>query len=139
MMRKAVLRAHVWLVVTLIPLLDRLLPLKLLLALMTPTAGWAPYKGVSAERIAETVAQRLRRRRHMRRRACLREGIALFHFLRLAGLPAALHIGVYPPDSAQGRLRAHCWVTDGCKAPRGAPQEPIAVVLSYSGPASKGI
>lgn len=75
----------------------------------------------------------------MRRRACLREGIALFHFLRLAGLPAALHIGVYPPDGAQGRLRAHCWVTDGCKTPGNASQEPIAVVLSYSGPASKGI
>jgi len=130
-MRETVLRAHVWLVITAIPLLDRLLPLRWLLALMTPPAGFTPYRGVPAERIMRAVEQRLRRPRNMRRRACLREGIALFHFLRLAGLPVVLHVGVYPPKDADGRLRAHCWVTHGGKALQAAPEQPIAVVLNY--------
>lgn len=138
MTKETVLRAHVWLVVTLIPLLDRLVPLRPLLALMTPAPGWTPYKGVPPERISAAVARRLRNPRNMRRRACLREGIALFHFLRLAGLPAVLHIGVYPPEDAQGRLRAHCWVTDGGRPLPSAPQDPIAVVLSHGRPQTKG-
>ena len=105
------LRWHVWLVASVMPLLVRLLPLPKLLSLLTPSPRRRPYKGASADCVARTVAGRLVSPRNMRRRACLREGLVLFHFLRLAGHHAALHFAVYPPDRADSQIHAHCWVT----------------------------
>jgi len=69
----------------------------------------------------------------MRRRACLRQGLLLFHFLRLAGLPAVVHFGVFSPATDPRRLHGHCWVTLGgvCLSP--PPEAPAAVLLSRGG------
>ncbi len=132
------LRAHVWLVATVLPLLVRVLPLKALLRLMTPAARLRPYRGVTPERIAAVVARRLRNPRNMRRRACLRRGITLYHFLRLAGAPAVLHFAVYPPEADPGRLHAHCWVTVGGEALSEPPARPAAELFAHGTPAGEG-
>jgi hypothetical protein len=106
-----ILRAHIWAGATVLPLLVKLLPLSALLALLTPPAGLRPYREVPQERIASMVNRRLRRPRNMKRRACLRRGLMLYHFLRLADLPAVLHFGVLPPSRDPQRLHGHCWVS----------------------------
>lgn len=128
-MGEGVLTAHIWLLATLIPLLDRLFPLRVILRLLTPPGGLVPYRGTTVNRISEAVCARLQRPLHMRRRACLRKGLMLFHFLRLAGLPAELHFGVYPADGM--RRRGHCWVTSGSRTLNSKPTRPVAVVLNY--------
>jgi hypothetical protein len=109
-MRDSMLRAHIWLVATLFPLLERLFPLRGLLWLVERPTGWTPYRGVAAERIIALIDHRLRNPRHMRRRRCLRQGMMLFHFLRLAGVPTIMHFGVLGPATSGQRLHAHCWV-----------------------------
>lgn len=117
-------------VAALIPLLDRFLPLKPLLRLLTPTSALRPYAGTPPNQIADLVARRLRQPRHMRRRSCLRHGLTLFHFLRLAGWPAVLRIGVFPPSVDPRRLHAHCWVTlDGVPLSP-PPDQPVATLLT---------
>ena len=135
---EAALRAHVWLVATVLPLLVRVVPLKGLLRLMTPPACLRPYRAVPPERIAAAVARRLRNPRNMRRRACLREGLTLFHFLRLAGVPAVLQFGVYPPQVDAARMHAHCWVSVDGVALSAPPGQPAALLLSHGGPAAEG-
>jgi hypothetical protein len=130
-MTEVVLRAHVWLVATLLPLLVRVLPLKALLRLTTPPARLRPYGRVAADRIVAAVDGRLRNPRNMRRRACLRHGLTLYHFLRLAGVPAVLEFGVYPPELDPGRMHAHCWVTVDGVAVSAPPGQPAAVVLRH--------
>jgi len=105
------LRAHVWLVASLIPLAVRIVPLKRLLRLLTSSRGLRVYRDVPAERVVRIVRRRLAAPRNMRRRACLRAGLTLFHFLRLSGRPAVLHFGVYPANGPAGPMHAHCWVT----------------------------
>ena len=129
--REFILRGHLWLVATLVPLAVKFLPLKRLLQLLTPPRRLAPYAGILPDRIVAIVERRLRRPRNMRRRACLRKGTVLFHFLRLAGVAASLHISVYPPPARQKRMLAHCWVSvDGrclCNPPKG----PVALSLVH--------
>jgi len=103
-----ILRMHVRLLATIMPLLVRLLKLPALLRLLTP--GRRLYGGIDSLRVIAAVKRRLERPRNMRRRACLREGLMLFHFLRLAGYDAALHFSVYPPHD-DVRMHAHCWVS----------------------------
>ena len=129
MLRDAVLRAHVWLLATAIPLLVRILPLPRLLCLLTGTSRRRLYSGVPAERVIAIVKHRLGRPRNMRRRACLREGLTLYHFLRLAGLPAEVHFGVFAPSAEAGRMHGHCWVTVDGVAVSAPPRQPVAVVL----------
>lgn len=118
------LRAHVWTVAAVLPLAVRLAPLRSLLRLLTPPAGVAPYRSVPAERVAEIVRRRLGKPRNMKRRACLRKGLTLYHFLRLTGRPAVVQFGVYPrPDASRG-MHAHCWVTldgEAVSAPADGP------------------
>ncbi|MGD0349160.1 MAG: lasso peptide biosynthesis B2 protein [Verrucomicrobiota bacterium] len=132
------LPGHIWLLATLIPLLVKILPLKRLLRLLTPPPRFKPYGGMPPEEISRLVAHRLRQPRNMRRRACLRHGLTLFHFLRLAGCPAVLHIGVFPPQSDSRRMHAHCWVTlnDVCLSP--PPEQPVATLLTCSPPEERG-
>ncbi len=127
---RRMLRAHIWLVATVIPLLDKLLPMKPLLVLLTPLGVFRPYAGTPANDIAGLVARRLRQPRHMRRRACLRHGLTLFHFLRLAGWPAVLRIGVFPPSVDRRRLHAHCWVTLDGVALSPPPEQPLATLVT---------
>jgi hypothetical protein len=128
-----VLRWHVWLVATAAPVLVRMFSLRRLLGLLTPASGLRPYAHVPPERISEMVRRRLERPRNMRRRACLREGLVLFHFLRLAGLPAELHVGIYPPSSDPRRLHGHCWVTVGGQCFSSPPGSPAAEMAEFGG------
>ena len=134
-----ILRWHVWAVATCIPLLVRFLPLKALLRLLTPPGRLRPYRGVPAGRIAEIVRRRLRNPVHMRRRACLREGLTLFHFLCLAGAEAVLHVGVFAGRPGAQRTHAHCWVTCQGRAVSAPPDEPFAEVLSYPSPRRRNL
>jgi hypothetical protein len=131
------LAAHVWLVATALPLLVRVLPLKALLRMMTPPQRLRPYRRVPPDRIAAAVERRLRNPRNMRRRACLRRGFTLYHFLRLAGVPAALQFGVFAPGADPARLHGHCWVTVDGVAFSAPPGQPSAVLLTHGGPAEK--
>jgi hypothetical protein len=136
-LRLPLLRAHLWLVAAMIPLLVKVFPLKGLLRLLTPPAWLAPYRGIAWQEITQRVARRLANPRMMRRRFCLRQSLTLFHFLRLAGYPAVLRIGVYPPAPQQRRTQAHGWVTLDDVALTPPPQGPAAVVLVH-GQASQG-
>ena len=110
-MKRFMLRVHVWLLATFIPLLVRFVPLKRLAKLLTPPRAFRFYRGASAQLIAETVHRRLASPRNMKRRSCLREGLTLFHFLKLAGIPAVMHFCVYQQQENSPRMHAHCWVT----------------------------
>ena len=105
------MRGHVWVFAAVVPVLVGLFSLRRLVGLLSPPGFLRPYAGVSAEEIAAVVARRLAHPRVMRGRACLRHGLTLLHFLRLAGLAADLHVGVYPPSADPSRLHAHCWVS----------------------------
>ena len=131
--RLLILRGHVWLAAAIVPLLVRLLPIRLLVSVMTPPRWLHLYRRVPAERMAAVVAHRLRRPRVMRRRACLRQGLVLFHVLRLAGRPAVLHFGVYPPSVDPRRLHGHCWVTVNDVCLSAPPDQPAAVVMTCCG------
>lgn len=126
-----ILKAHVWVVAGVVPLLVNLFSLKTLLSLMTPLTTFRPYRNVPADRIVAAVRHRLRHPRHMRRRACLRLGLTLMHFLRLAGVPAILQIGTFPPSRDRRGLHAHCWVTVNGVAVADPPTEPLVVLVRH--------
>lgn len=128
-LRELLLRAHVWMVGTLIPLLVRIVPLVRVIRLLTPPQGIRFYRGVGEDRVIKAVHRCLATPRNMRRRACLREGLMLFHFLRLADLPASIHFGVYPPDTDTKRMHAHCWVTLNGRAVSSPPEDSHTVML----------
>jgi hypothetical protein len=125
------LRAHVSLLAGLVPLLVRLFPLPQLLKLLTPPARRTPYRSVAPERVVEIVQRRLADPRHMRRRACLREGITAFHFLSLAGFEPELRFGVFPPGPAQRRMHAHCWIELDGRALTAPPAGPCPEMMRY--------
>lgn len=128
-MKDALVRAHICLAATILPPLIRILPFRWVLAMMNWPARWTPYRGVDADRVLQIVQRRLTRPRLMRRRACLRRGLLLYHYLRLAGYRPALHFGLRSHDDAGDRLRGHCWVElDGCVLGEEPPG--LAVVLS---------
>ncbi len=127
---RLILRGHVWLLATLIPLLEKFIPLKWLLRLLTPPPRFQPYAGTSPEEISRLIAHCLREPRNMRRRACLRQGLTLFHFLKLAGWPAVLRIGVFPPGLDRRRMHAHCWVTLNDVPLSPPPEQPVATLLT---------
>ena len=105
------MQGHIWVLATWLPVLVALFSLRRLVRLLTPPGFLQPYAGVGADEIVTMVARRLAQPQMMRRRACLRHGLTLLHFLRLAGLAAELHVAVYPPSSDPNRLHGHCWVS----------------------------
>lgn len=136
-MREAILRAHVWLVAIVLPLLVRFVPIRGLLVLVEQPRWWDPYRGIAPERIVEIVDRRLQNPHNMRRRRCLRQGLTLFHFLRLAAVPSVLNFGVLGPATAGKRLHAHCWVTISGRDLY-APQHPFVVLLTREYQPSSG-
>lgn len=131
-MREAILRMHIWIVALFVPLIVRLFSLKRVLGLATPPTWIHPYTPVSCERIAELVRKRLERPWMMKRRACLREGLTLFHFLCLARQPAILQIGVFEPGPAGTRSHAHCWVTLNGRPLSHPPEAEVATVVTHT-------
>jgi hypothetical protein len=128
--RRVALAVHVWIVAAIIPLLVRVLSIKRILELFTPPPLFQPYRGISAEDLAGVVKNRLKRPVYMVRRACLREGLLMFHFLRLAGLEATLHVSVHPREIF-GRFHAHCWVTSFGRTVSSPPGIQMGEVFSY--------
>ncbi len=130
-MRESLLRLHVWLVATLVPLFVNLLDIRGLLRVAQWPRRWHPYKGISVEHIVEIVDRRLAAPRNMKRRRCLRQGLTLFHFLHLAAVPSVLRFGVLGPATPGKRLHAHCWVSVNGKDYY-PPLEPVAEILTLS-------
>jgi hypothetical protein len=87
------------------------------------------YSPFAAGEIAVIVKQRLRHPWVMRSTRCLREGLMAFYLMRLAGIPAVLHICVYPFDGR--RSRAHCWVAVTGACVTTSPVAPFATILTY--------
>jgi hypothetical protein len=123
----------VWLFVTMLPLLVRLVSLPALLKLATPRRPWRLYRRLSCETIDQALRRRLRRPWHMERRACLRRAVALYYFLRLAGFPAVFRVGAWPPGRDGGRLHAHCWVTVNGRILDDDADIPPGVLLCHPG------
>lgn len=130
---RGLLVAHVWIVASAIPLLDKFLTLERMLRWLTPRRPFRLYRGADSALIGRIVRHRLRRPIHMRRRACLRLSLVMYHFARLAGIEAVFHVAVFPPSADPNRLHAHSWVTVGetclCEPPQGRPAE----MLQYGG------
>jgi hypothetical protein len=124
----AILTAHVWLVASVVPLLVRIFRLTTVLGLVTPPRALKPYRGLDVETMTHCVQRRLARPVWMKRRACLRHSLVLFHFLRLGGRDARMHIAAHDPAADSRRLHAHAWVTldDQALSP---PPEATAVTL----------
>ena len=125
------LRAHVWFVAALIPLLVKVLPLAAILKLLTPRKCYQPYAKVPPAVLIEAVNRRLENPRNMKRRACLRKALTLYHFLRLGATGAVLRFGVYAPSPNGYRMHAHCWVTVDGEPVSPPPGEPAATVLAH--------
>lgn len=133
-LRAALLRAHVAALALVIPDLSRRLPLARLLAVFTPDGPCRLYAGLDADEVVRVVQRRLRRPWRMRRRPCLRLGLMLFHFLRLAGVPAVLHFCVYKETlgkESSGREQAHCWVTVAGRCVASPPEDEHVVILVH--------
>lgn len=128
---RGLLAVHVWIVAAAIPLLDRFLSLERLLGLLTPRRPLGLYVGQRASLIAGMVHRRLRRPVYMRRRACLRLSLVLYHFLRLSGAEAVFHIAMFPPSADPKRLHAHSWVTVGETCLCDPPAEETVEVLAH--------
>ncbi len=121
---------HVWIVAAIVPFLVRAFTLKKIIEIFSPSPSFQPYRGIAAEDLAGVVKNRLKRPIYMVRRACLREGLLIFHFLKLAGLEATLHISVYPREEF-GRFRAHCWVTSSGRALSTPADLKMTEIFSY--------
>ena len=107
---RTILRSHDSFFAVCVPLLVRL-PLKWLLGMVEPPRWFRPYRACSVIQIQALVDARLASPAMMKRRKCLRHGLVLYHFLRLAGYNAQLHFGVFPPADGAARLHGHCWVS----------------------------
>lgn len=132
-LRLAILRIHVALLALMIPDLRRWLPLERLLTLFTPRQTSRLYAGLRADTITHIVQHRLRRPWRMRRRPCLRLGLLLFHFLRLAGVPAVLTFCVYKQTlrAGAGSEQAHCWVSVAGRCVASPPEGDHVVILVH--------
>ena len=124
------MRAAVWVRSVVLPDLSRVAALERLLRWYTPRAATAPWSGRGVDEILAHVDRHLSGCRRMRGRRCLRRGLLAFYFLRLAGHPAVLHVGVFARP--QGRTLAHCWTTVG-ELIDDPPQAPCTPVLAWDG------
>lgn len=121
------LRLHIRLYSLLVPLIVRL-PFKLMLAVNDPPSWLKPYTGLAVSLIQSAVHRCLQNPRMMRRRKCLRHGLVLHHFLKLAGYNPQLHFGVYPAPDSRGKLHGHCWVCLGGQPVSPPPSDDLATV-----------
>lgn len=123
------LSCHVGFLALLIPDASKLVPLRKLLAWMTPDRPSRLYAGLSEQDVVQLVQCRLAHPWRMRGRRCLREGLLCFHFLRLIGVPAELHFGVFAQP--RGRELAHCWVVVHERCVTLPPQDPYLFILRH--------
>ena len=128
---EVILRGHVGLMALVVPLVVKFLPLRSVLWLLTPPTWLHPYARLRPGRIAAMIRRRLRRPRVMKRRGCLRRGLLLLHFMRLAGRPATLHIAALATPPNQPRMLAHCWITLDGRPYGNEPDGPSALLLCH--------
>jgi hypothetical protein len=130
-MSRWLLRWHIGWLALLLPDASQLVPLARLLAWLTPRGPLRCYRGLSEQEIVRLVRNRLHRPWRMRGRRCLREALLCFHFLRLAGVPAEVHFGVFV--RARGREFAHCWVVVSGRCVTSPPQDDYVLVHAHCG------
>ena len=106
-----VFRVHLQFYLLWILLLDKLVPAHRMARMATPPRWWRPYRRLTVAQIRKAVRRSLRNPRHMKRRFCLRFGLSLYHFLRLAGRDAVVHFSLAAPALDPKRLHGHCWVS----------------------------
>ena len=123
--------AHAGALALMTPALLGVLGLRRSLILLDLLSRWHPYRHLSVRRIRAIIRRRLARPRVMIRRACLRHGLVLYHFLRLIGLAPRLHLAVYPPSVDPRRLHGHCWVGLDGKPLLSPPSGPAAEILTW--------
>ena len=128
--RFAILRLHVEVLALSLPILVLFVPIRKLLVAFTPRCPSGIYRDMQPEQIAAVVARRLRHPWLMRHTRCLRQSLASFYLMRLAGIPASIHFAVYPFTQTRGK--AHCWVTSQGKCLTIEPERPFAEVLVHS-------
>jgi hypothetical protein len=124
------LRAAIWARSIVLPDLSRVAPLERLLRWYTPDEPSPAWDGLHACAILDHIDRHLAGCRRMRGRRCLRRGLLAFYFLRLAGHPAVLHMGVFARP--QGRTLAHCWTSVG-EMVDDPPQANCTPVLEWRG------
>lgn len=117
---------HVAALALIIPDISKWLPLTSLLKLFTPRHEDRRYATLNQEQVLQAIDSLLRRPWRMRGRPCLRRGLLMFYFLRLAGIPAILHFGVYRAGE-----QAHCWVEVHGRCLADPPRQPYALVLVH--------
>lgn len=123
-------RLAVWARSVVLPDLTRLAALERLLRWYTPRGPSAAWSHLSEREILDSLDRHLAGCRRMRGRRCLRRGLLAFYFLRLAGHPAVLHVGVFARP--QGRTLAHCWTSIGMIVDD-PPRAPCMPVLEWNG------
>jgi hypothetical protein len=124
------MRLTVWARSVVLPDLTRAAPLERLLRWYTPRSTAPAWQRRDVAEILAHIDRHLAGCRRMRGRRCLRRGLLAFYFLRLAGHPAVLHMGVF--TRPQGRTLAHCWTTVG-DVVDDPPQVPCTPVLAWCG------
>lgn len=127
------LRLAVWARSVVLPDLTRAAPLERILRWYTPRATATEWQRRGVAEILAHIDAHLAGCRRMRGRRCLRRGLLAFYFLRLAGHPAVLHVGVFARP--QGRTLAHCWTSVG-DVVDDPPQAPCTPVLEWRGAAA---
>jgi hypothetical protein len=123
-------RLAVWARSVVLPDLSRRVSLATLLRWYTPRSTASSWTCRGPAEILAHVDHHLAGCRRMRGRRCLRRGLLAFYFLRLAGHPAVLHLGVFARP--QGRTLAHCWVSVG-ELVDDPPAAPCTKVLEWRG------
>jgi hypothetical protein len=124
------LRLAVWVRSVILPDLSRVAPLERLLRWYTPRSAAPAWRHFGPDEILAHIDHHLAGCRRMRGRRCLRRGLLVFYFLRLAGYPAVLHMGVFARP--QGRTLAHCWTSIGSRVDD-PPQAPCTPLLEWAG------
>lgn len=130
-----VLRLHLGMLAAILPDTSRRLPLQQLLRLFTPDRPSRFYSGITEEQLMTILQRRLAHPWRMRGRRCLREGLLCFYFLRLLGVPAELHFGVF--EEARHHEYAHCWVMVEGRCVTKPPEQNYVTIHVVSAPSSK--
>jgi hypothetical protein len=89
--------------------LSRRMPLQKLLKWYTPSSPSPEWSKLPKELILSCIDDHLQKCRRMKGRRCLRRGLLVFYFLRLAGYDARLHFGYFVQQA--GNTQTHCWNT----------------------------
>lgn len=116
---------HVWLRSVVLADLSRWLPLHRLLAFYTPSKTQNAWSKLTADEIISHIDRHLQNCHRMRGRRCLRRGLLVFYFLRLAGHPAKLHFSYFLEQ--HGKTQTHCWNSVGNRVD--SPPEQSSVEL----------